>query len=342
MAVAITSSTRLILATAEALIAQNGGKFAYCDTDSIFVSPEQVKTLQEFFRPLNPYNVEGLEMFKVETDDDGQPLDNVLFYGISAKRYTLYDYDVKAGEIKIRKYSSHGLGHLQNIDEKAVWKDIITINYHPENKAGIMKKYEGKYAVSQLTITKPDILNRFKKLNERKPYYKRIKPFNFITLGVAYKTDMDSKEPIIPMLPYIAPKSREYQQIPYMPFTDYKTGKTYSDEQEQDTRSYWKPLSKVIKDYIDHPESKSGDDIGQLKRLHIIANKTSISYIGKESNDLDDNQIIGVDDDSYTEYKNINAYILKLLSTKPKDAQKLGVTRRQYYRIIKKYRDNKL
>jgi hypothetical protein len=341
MAVAITSSTRLILATAEALIAQNGGKFAYCDTDSIFVSPDQVKPLQEFFRPLNPYNVEGLEMFKVETDDEGQPLENVLFYGISAKRYTLYDYDSKTGEIKIRKHSSHGLGHLQDIDEKTVWMDILSIHYHPENKEAILKKYEGKYAVSQLTITKPDILDRFKKFNEGKLYHKRIKPFNFITVGTAYKTDMDSKDPIIPMLHYISPKSREYEQIPFTDFTDYKTGKTYSGEQGHDTRSYWKPLTQVIKDYIDHPESKSEGDIGQLKRRHITAQKTSVSYIGKESNDLDDKNTTGADDDSYTEYQNMEANVLKLLCLTPREAQKRGISKTQYYDIIKGYKAGK-
>jgi hypothetical protein len=64
--------------------------------------------------------------------------------------------------------------------------------------------------------------------------------------------------------------------------------------------------------------------------------------MGKESNDLDDNRITGVVDGSYIESNNINAYILKLLSTKPKDAQKMGVSKRQYYRVIKKYRDNEL
>lgn len=39
--------------------------------------------------------------------------------------------------------------------------------------------------------------------------------------------------------------------------------------------------------------------------------------MGKESNELDEAQIIGVDRNKYTEYKSIDAYILILLSTKP-------------------------
>lgn len=340
IAAAITSGSRLILATAEALAVKNGGKFAYCDTDSIFVSPDQVKPIQEFFRPLNPYDIEGLEMFKVETDDDGQPLDNVLFYGISAKRYALYDYIVNTGEIVIKKYSSHGLGHLQNIDEKIVWADILTMHYHPENKDAIMKKYDGKYVISQLTITKPDIQERFKKLNERKPYHKKIKPFNFITVGTSYKDNLDIGKPIIPMLPYISPKSRKYEQIPYTPFIDYKTGKTYPNELEQDTRLFWKPLSEIILDYIDHSESKFEGNMGILKRKHIIANSIDVSHIGKESNELEESQIIGINNE-YTEYVSMEEIILKLLSLSPKEAQKIGISISQYYEIIRNYKNGK-
>ena len=94
------------------------------------------------------------------------------------------------------------------------------------------------------------------------------------------------------------------------------------------TRYYWKPLSEVITDYMNHPEAKSKGDTGLLKRRYITIDTTSIYYIGKESNELDETQIIGVDGNNYTEYKSIDIYVLKLLSTKPKDSQKLGISRR--------------
>lgn len=120
MAVTITACSRLILAISEAQIAKTSGTFAYCDTDSIFVSPEHVKMLQDFFKPLNPYNQKDLEMFKVETDNHSNKITQALFYGISAKRYILYDRE-NAGSLKIRKFTSHGLGHLLNIDQEQVW-----------------------------------------------------------------------------------------------------------------------------------------------------------------------------------------------------------------------------
>jgi len=57
-------------------------------------------------------------MFKIEKDDNDKPLKNVMFYGISAKRYCLYD--INDDNITIRKYSTHGLGHLLNINGEDV------------------------------------------------------------------------------------------------------------------------------------------------------------------------------------------------------------------------------
>ena len=45
MSVFLTAGSRLILATAEKLVTDNdGGYIAYCDTDSIFVSPQTCQT----------------------------------------------------------------------------------------------------------------------------------------------------------------------------------------------------------------------------------------------------------------------------------------------------------
>ena len=200
MATIITGSARLILSIAEK-IAEDKGYFAYCDTDSVFVLPEIVKDIQNFFMPLNPYSI-PVEMFKIETDDDKKPLDKVMFYGISAKRYCLYDYE--NGEIKIRKNSTHGLGHLLNINGADVWKSILTKDFDG---------YSDKIAVSQITITKPSILNRFRKLNAHKPLSKQIKPFNFMLIGSEINN-------VIPCLPF----SKDINGIEFRSFTDYRTG----------------------------------------------------------------------------------------------------------------------
>jgi DNA polymerase elongation subunit (family B) len=100
MSVFLTAGSRLILAAAEKLVTDNGGYVAYCDTDSIFVSPAHVKLVQEFFAGLNPYSTK-VDMFKVEENADGVELHDVLFYGISAKRYVLFLRNSKTGKITI-------------------------------------------------------------------------------------------------------------------------------------------------------------------------------------------------------------------------------------------------
>jgi len=202
MSVFLTAGSRLILAAAEKLVTDNDGYIAYCDTDSIFVSPAHVKLVQEFFAGLNPYSTK-VEMFKVEENADGVELHDVLFYGISAKRYVLFLRDSKTGKITILKHSAHGLGNIRGIDEKQWWIDILNLHYHPEQKQDIISKYQTKYAVAQLTISSYDLLKRFNKINKGKSLSQQIKPFNFITVGTATQTDAKTGEPIIPMLPHL-------------------------------------------------------------------------------------------------------------------------------------------
>ncbi|MGC8483960.1 MAG: hypothetical protein ACP5OE_10000, partial [Thermodesulfobium sp.] len=227
IAVLLTGSARLILSIAERL-AISKGYFAYCDTDSVFVDPMVVKEVQSFFKPLNPYSV-NVEMFKVEKDDYGNPLDNVMFYGISAKRYCLYK--IENGDIRILKYSTHGLGHLKDIDGEQIWKSILTRNF---------EGYSDKVAISQITITKPSILNRFKTLNKNKPFERQIKPFNFMLVG-------SEVNDAIPCLPY----RKDVNRIKFENFVDYRTGKS-SNELPLPSNYYWKSLQDVLIQYIRH------------------------------------------------------------------------------------------
>lgn len=68
-----------------------------------------------------------MELFKIETDDNKIPLDNVMFYGISAKRYCLYS--IVDDKIELLKHSTHGLGYLKNIDGKQIWEALINKNF---------------------------------------------------------------------------------------------------------------------------------------------------------------------------------------------------------------------
>ena len=310
MATLITSSARLILAIAEK-IADEKGYLAYCDTDSIFVKPDVVNEIQGFFKPLNPYSYD-VEMFKIESDDNGKPIENVMFYGISAKRYCLFD--MNEGKMNIRKYSIHGLGRLLNINGEDVWRAILTKDF---------SEFEDKTAVSQITISKPSILNRFRKMNEDKPFNKKVKPFNFMLVGT-------EKDNVIPCLPF----TRDIAGIDCELFIDYKTN-TPSSNLSQPSCAYWHTLEDVLTKYVMHCDKKFDyDEEGIAHRKHIVVER--IRCIGKESNNLDDNLagIGGLDYLEYTEeHEIVNSDEFKqwVLSLKPKDVVGGGISQQALY-----------
>jgi len=315
MASLITGSARLILAIAES-IAVKDGYIAYMDTDSIFVSPNKVKEIQDFFNPLNPYSV-NVEMFKIEEDDNHNPLDNVIFYGISAKRYCLYK--VENDDINILKYSTHGLGHLKDIDGKRIWKSILTKNFNV---------YSNRIAVSQINISKPSILNRFKKMNLNRSIDKQIKPFNFMLIG-------SEKNNVIPCLPY----RRDYNGIHYEKFVDYKSN-TSSDSLPLPTTEYWHTLEDLLTQYVMHTDNKFNyDNEGIAHRKHILADR--IRYIGKEANNIDETQIIGIEEDDYLEYDNVMEFYNWILSLKPKNVRDKGISQQALYKIKTKIKNGK-
>jgi len=302
---ASTHDSQIDLSSVGIPVYRDKGYFAYCDTDSIFVKPDIVKDIQEFFKPLNPYSL-PVEMFKIEEDDNHKPLDSVMFYGISAKRYCLFD--MNEGKINIRKYSTHGLGHLLNINGEDVWMAILT---------GDFSEFENKIAVSQITISKPSILNHFKKMNENKPFNKKIKPFNFMLIG-------SEKNDVIPCLPL----NKDVSRIQYKPFVDYKSD-TASDKLPLPSDAYWHTLEDVLTEYVRHSDNKFDyDGEGIAHRKHIVVNR--IRYIGKESNNLEDN-LTGLEDPDYLEYENPEDFKQWILAIKPKDVRDKGISQQALY-----------
>jgi hypothetical protein len=104
----ITGAARLILAMIERRVADAGGCYAACDTDSMIVGASEsgepiptesgdipimrIETAEEIrksFNSLNPYDVPGIDVLKREFDDDERQL---YVYAISAKRYALFRF----------------------------------------------------------------------------------------------------------------------------------------------------------------------------------------------------------------------------------------------------------
>ncbi len=335
IAVAITSAARLLLSTTEALLKKHGATHAYCDTDSMMIPPQYTKEIQEFFQPLNPYNFNA-DIFKLEYSKK-------WFYGISSKRYCLYDIVNGTIVIDDEKYSAHGLGHLldpfkNNPDDeskwhKEIWNDIINLHYNKITRESLVEKYSNKYALQQLGITTPSIQKRFKEYNEGKDYHSQIKPANFAILGFSNIKNPKTGELIKPFAPYQNPAKHAV----YEEFVDYND----PDRHKYQGMQHWKPLWDTIEDYMRHPESKFDGDVGVLKRKRVRI--SSIVHIGKESNQLDKSEIFGLDDSSYEIYydeSEINEKFNKLASTilelKPKDVREFGISKQTLWNLKKK------
>ena len=323
LGVFLPAAARLVLTAAESIVTSHrDGYVAYMDTDSIMVSPKHAREIQEFFQKLNPYNNNDVQVFKIEKSDDGKLLENVLFFGVSSKRYVLFEYDGIKDKFNIHKFTSHGFGHLLDVDEKRWWHDILAMHYSPERKQEILDKYDTKYVVSKMSITTPNVLKRFSKL----------RPFNKILVGAGCKAD-ENGNVIIPTLSYLDAKKREC--IQYMGFTNYTTGKEYSDS---DASLYWKPLNQMLHDYADHKESKSGGDVGLLPRLRLRVSKNLVKFVGKETANLDVANVVGITgEESCTVYDNLAE---KILDIRPRDSYKFGISRCNIISLQKKIREN--
>jgi hypothetical protein len=307
----------------------------------MMIPPQHTKEIQEFFQPLNPYNFDA-DIFKLEYSKK-------WFYGISSKRYCLYDIVDGTIVIDDDKYSAHGLGHLldpfkNKPDDKStwhkdVWKDIVDLHYDKVTRESLIEKYGNKYALQQLSVSTPRILNRFKKRNFGKDYHSQIKYSNFTILGFSNVVNPETGESIKPFAPYQNPAKHAV----YGKCVDYNDPK----QREFQGIQYWKSLWDTIEEYMRHPELKFDGDVGVLQRKHVLI--SHIVHIGKESNGLEDSEIFGLDNDSYEIYQNkseIDEKFKKLapriLDLKPKDVKGFGISKQTLWNIKKKIKFHQL
>jgi hypothetical protein len=325
IATLITDGAKLLLGIGDYILQKHNEVVAYADTDSLAVPPQYADEVVTFFDALNPYdNVSHL--LKVEEK-------SIWFYGISAKRYVLYDMNDK-GDFIIKddegneNYSLHGLGHLSNPFNKTVthwqkeiWLDLLRLHYKKIGEVEFLNKYRNTYAISQFSVSTASLMRRFEPLNKRRTYNKKVKPFNFFMIGFG------NNEAVKP----IAPFCNDPQAMPYGDFINYKNGKKMNGQQ------HFKSLSDELWSYNNHPESKlskSNGDTGTLQRRHISIDRTI--YIGKEADKIEEN-LSGLGKVYYNVYKSpedTQKIISKILSMSLKDARLAGISKGQYYNLF--------
>jgi len=145
---------------------------------------------------------------------------------------------------------------------------------------------------------------------------------------------------IIPCLPY----DKDITGIKYKPFVDYKAD-IASDKLPLPSNAYWYTLKDVLTQYVRHNDNKFDyDNEGIAHMKHIIVNQ--IRYIGKESNNLEDN-LTDIEDPDYLEYTKdhvivkSNGFTDWILSLKPKDVKDKGISERGLRNFKQKIKNGK-
>ena len=144
---------------------------------------------------------------------------------------------------------------------------------------------------------------------------------------------------VIPCLSY----SKDINGIEFRSFTDYRTG-TASNELPLPLDAYWHNLEDVLTAYVIHDDHKFDYVNNEAVRKHIFADR--IRYIGKESNNLDDN-LIGLEDVDYLEYSKDHEIVKSkefkqwLLALKPKDVRDKGISKMALWKVKDKVRNGK-
>ena len=181
----------------------------------------------------------------------------------------------------------------------------MKLHYGRVSETEFFGRYSNFYGVAKLFITSQMMWNRIKNYNKGKTYSERIKPFGFIIVGFGMK--IKNNKAIKPISPY----QENPQKLVHLPFIDVESGNKLQGIE------YWKPLSEIIYDYINHPESKLDGSIGILsrKKAHI----TDVAYIGKEASNLEyTGTLTKLNYDMYINNLNIRKRLQKMSYTEAK------------------------
>jgi hypothetical protein len=99
--------------------------------------------------------------------------------------------------------------------------------------------------------------------------------------------------------------------------------------------------SSFLFDYFEHNDNKYEGNLGELKRRQIGIG--SIEYIGKEPNNLEETEVIGVSDNDYVIYDNKTEQkitnVIKNMTTK--DAERIGLSKMQMFKLKKHIKEGK-
>ncbi len=279
-------------------------------------------------------------------------LERLFAYPVSAKRYALFNRDAW-GRPVLRKGLAHGLGHYLEPygDDKApkefpkpvvplrtlktkrwqhdVWIRQINaaLKERDDRSDAVAHRVFRTPAASRYHATKPRILRWFNPFNRGRPQSEQVWPFNFMlafqptfeAIRRAYEraatTTMSKKarSANTKRIPRpVAPYDRDVAKAARHAF-DRTTGQPVPSSDLMN-------LQEGLAQFFVHPESKflNGGLMqrGVLQRRHVQIDIANIHYIGKESNEFEEQFYLGFDQDeevAYGKESEVDAAFLELI-----------------------------
>jgi hypothetical protein len=337
----ITAGGRLLLAMLESCIAEAGGTFLFCDTDSAAIvsakeraqipmpdgarpitalSWDEVQGIVDRFEPLNPYNrrlVPGsiLKVHKVNWDENKQRR-QLFGYSIAAKRYALYTKT--ATDLQVVEPKAHGLGYFYPPKDSPKGWDNETPFWIFESWDWIMRGVLGL----DRTLPKWFDLPVMMKLTLSTPHHalKNLakgpltRPNNFMMLpqigrfGCPQNIDWNR----FTLITAFSSERDQWMRAKCVNIHDPHSPVYVLTNQYDGSRAVPKNFFMLLDAYQNHPEAKSlgpdgnpceFDTRGLLQRSHIVANWPPV-YIGKESDrHWEEGEDIGLLEFKAIEYK---------------------------------------
>ena len=304
----ITAAGRLLLATLERCVADAGGTYLFCDTDSLCIvaaehastmmcdgrplhvlSRRTVERIVQRFASLNPYrNDVAKSILKIEhTDDTGRPRP-LYGFAVSAKRYVLYERQGDA--LRIVDAKGHGLGYLYPPVTKANRDDsdwtVEAWNWILCQRLGLPTDpppWLDIPAMMRIAISTPQLLERLKHVAA---------PFSFFLcplIDVAgYPSDIERAAFTV-----VIPFTKDRRAWVNAEATDIYDGTHYHLAQKQTAahdRAIPQTFGSVLRQYPRHVESKSlapdgtpctAETRGVLQRARVTAGR--LRFVGKET-----------------------------------------------------------
>ncbi|CAM3293805.1 DNA-directed DNA polymerase [Sphingomonas antarctica] len=337
----ITGAARLMLATAERLVADSGLDWSFCDTDSIAIAKpeamdgdefaERTRLIVNWFAALNPYEFGGsiLKNEDVNTGLATKKSEPLFCWAISSKRYALFNITTDGSPI-MRKVSAHGLGHLRPpygeadapVDlpkpDKSVlgdgierwhcdhWHQIVSaaLAGHPDQVRLNYHASLSATAISRYAATTPDLLAWFKTYNCDRLYRDQVKPFGFL-FSMMQGFDLGGER----IADGATPRPRKAARLkPAAPF-DSDHAKAIAAAFDRDTGkavlgTSLKSYADALAQYHTQPESKflNAKPFDRGVTLRRHVKMTATHHIGKESHDWERQAMIGLSVNSEIEY----------------------------------------